>query len=264
MTFSVKINSKVGLAEGGIELKLNTSDRSKTDLLKAFGNRAEGSKSDSFPDQAKVGSLALANNAKDVADKSNDAAAAITDLRSQQLDFAKLAENTSDSRAQATYSTQIASLQTEINRVASSATVNGQNVFNGVGISINDPSSDYHKVVQVANLQSLTNDPGVTVTDQVSAKSADTTLTGLLSTTQSVKADSGAEAKSAQQKVDETAIKDPDPSKSAEQALKNIDDAAKLAQKVASEIVQKYQSGSSDEELIASTLDPKKAQSLLA
>lgn len=260
-----KVGSKIGLGNPSPErnLRVSSAVRASSDLEKL----TRVSKSDLravTDDAASVGTSDLARNAQGFAEANASAVDSIKDLTEQQLGYAQLAEVTADPRKHSAYASEISSLQTEINRVVSDATFNGQNPVRGGGISINDDTTEFHRAVQVTDYSSFSQSIDVSDFDQSAAATLAETLEGSVLSARTADSASEGVYSSASQITAETAPKSTDSTQQAEQALDSIEDATKLAEKVAQEIRNKYSPGEPDEAVIAATLDRERVKDLLA
>ena len=259
-----KIAAKLGLAESRTErkLKINSEARNDSELIKL--TRPAKDVRSVTDDAASVGASALARNAEQFAGANSAALDQVRSLTAQQLSYSKLAEATADSRIQSEYASEINTLQTEINRVVSSASYNGANPVSGGQISIDDDASNFHRVVQVANNSGLYSSTTLSSLNQNSAATLTTTLKASLSSARI--ADNAGESRSdnAAEVATATIPKSSDPTEQADAALASIEDAAKLAEKVAQDIRDKYTPGNVEESLISSSLERDRVKDLLA
>ncbi len=256
-----KITDPIGLKSEASLPKLRISDGAKSETAKALSAK-RGSAKDLAGDAAKVSTLSIAQNAERFTEVAAEATKAIAALKSEQLDLANAASATADARAQSTYDTELDTLQTEIQRVASTATFNGKNAIQGGGITISDESRNIYTGVQVANQSNLATDLGLSLSNQTNADSAANTLErSFLGALQASDGSAAAHSK-AQGAVARGEIQESGDS-SGSQKLSNIDDATKLAEKVAEEIRRKYKPSDPEASLI-NELDPERVNTLVA
>lgn len=257
MDFKVATDSRVGLSSGS--LRIRSAERSQS----RGGNLGRVAETTAAPsaDPVRLNSSVLAQNAQNAIDIASQAAEAISALRSEQAAYASLASDTADPEKQAAYGNEIDSLQSEISRIGSEARYNDQNVLEGVAVTISDEASGVQTAISSANLSGLKTDPGVSVSDQAAAESAQATLEALdLSTRIAANGTSAAFAK-AGSAVDQS-IKEVDLERTGEKQAAQLDDPEKLAEQVAAAIRSKFGEGDTEEALLAHALEPERVSAL--
>jgi len=228
--------------------RLNVDDRVSTSSM-------GGSKS--------TGAFLDASSANSFAKIASSAANQIEELREQQYELAKEASTSGSARRHSELNTEVQNLQTEIERVASEATYNGQNTLNGGSFSFAED-----EVFSIADISQISDNPEIDLSTQADAASAVNDLKEVLQISRL--SSSGAESSVAKadasleevlysdkSSTDEVSTTGSDPSEI------KVSEAEELAKKVAEDISKQFAATENPEEALVQNIDPERASLLL-
>lgn len=198
--------------------------------------------------------------------KAESAAGEIEALASRRLELANLAE---DQPAVSDYARDLQdeadAIESEIERIRSSATYNGTNVLSGATYQYTDTESDTARTVSTAAFSSGVTGVSLDLQSESGVEDAIENSEASLSAIRSIGSSySGAKSESIQIAVDEAVKTEDTNSESAEDALQKAQD---IAASIASQLSSADPSSSQAAELIeaaASGLDPDRVRDLLA
>jgi hypothetical protein len=201
-----------------------------------------------------AGASLQASRATEGARIASSAVESILDIRKQQKSLAAEAENSSDPTRRAELQSEIDTLDTEIQRVATEALDgSGSEVLNGKTYTLDDTQS-----VALANLSAIASSSGVDVSTEAGAEAAEDTLDALINTAVSAREASSASTEKAETILAEiTSIENLERAKDPE-SISTQEQAEALATKIAEDL----QGLTEGQEL--SDLDPEIVKSLLA
>ncbi|MBX7137759.1 MAG: hypothetical protein K1X83_07215 [Oligoflexia bacterium] len=257
-----RVDKSIGLTTDSRSLRINAPDTERTKLAASINQPVTDTTSVATDKPQQSSPLLLASNAKSFYDVAAQAAAQITALRETQLAYAEEAEDTANRKAQASYATEINSIESEINRIYNGATYNGQNTLTGAGFNIDSEELGIDTSIQAASLSYLTNNPGVTVTTQSAATTAVSTLEAIVSASRTGSTGIQAALSKAETTLSDS-LREASAQRQADGGPEDIADAEKLTQNIVNELQAKFGSGDLTAEIVTSNLDPQRVSSLL-
>ena len=184
MNFTLNPSLKLGIYRQNNPPKLNVSSADGTQATLSQTNDGSTDTAAVTTTLAERKEVAQIGKAKEFLGVAENASNAILDLRKLQLELAEEAEAQPAVTARhLTITDSIAEIQTEIDRVASSATYNGRSVFNSNEVNLDVYGENLHNAVITPSAANLTGSLSLDVSTAANAETSVDTLEDIVTRT---------------------------------------------------------------------------------
>lgn len=174
MTISLKLNNGASIGAGRLSINSPETNATSKENQEAATQSAQ-SQDDSFVIQASN----EANIINDVLEYADRAYSEVFSLRQQQEVLAEVAAGSPSVEYRNELETELNNLETEIQRIKSVASYNGQPITAGATFTVVDKEKNYYQAIGLANYNSLFANQSLDLTSVSDASNSETILEGL-------------------------------------------------------------------------------------